>query len=103
VRATFASDTEHTRPKMGRKVHSQSATCQCAWFPNSKSMRFAHSYLPRAKNSPISEYSRIARDAVLPVAPVGGEDVLFFDANTGPLGLIRTISGDETYGRTEGH
>jgi hypothetical protein len=42
-------------------------------------MRFAHSYLPRAKNSPISEYSRIARDAVLPVAPVGGEDILFYE------------------------
>jgi hypothetical protein len=65
-------------------------------------MWFAHSYVPRAKNSPISEDSRIARDAVLPVAPVGGEDVLFYGANTGPLGFIRTISGEETYGRTEG-
>jgi hypothetical protein len=43
-----------------------------------------------------------ALDAVLPVAPVGGEDPIFYDANTGPLGLIRRISGDETYGRTEG-
>src|SRR5687768_8684858 len=63
-------------------------------------MRFAHSNLPRAKNSAISEYCRIARDAVLPVAPVGDEGLLLYDANTGPLGLIRTISGDETHGRT---
>jgi hypothetical protein len=62
-------------------------------------MRFAHSNLPRAKNSAISEYCRIARDAVLPVAPVGDEGLLLYDANTGPFGLIRTISGDETYGR----
>jgi hypothetical protein len=43
-------------------------------------MRFAHSNLPRAKKSAMSEYSRIARDAVLPVAPVGDEDLLFYDA-----------------------
>jgi len=39
-------------------------------------------------------------DAVLPGAPVGGEDPLFYDANAGPRGLIRTTSGDETYGHT---
>ena len=41
-------------------------------------MRFAHANLPRAKNRATNEYSSIARDAVLAVAPSGDEVLLFY-------------------------
>lgn len=96
VRATFASDSKHTRPKMVRKVQP---VCGL-------SVRMVPELvIEAARPGELAEgeeerHKRVledrALDAVLTVAPVGGEDALFCDANTGPLGLIRTISGDET-------
>ena len=101
VRATFASDTKHTRPEMGRKVQP---VCGL-------SVRMVPELVIEAvRPGELAEgeeqrHKRVLQDRTrrrASCSAVGDEGLLLYDANTGPLGLIRTISGDETYGRTEG-